>query len=129
MSISIIKDNTVTYPTDVYYNFNIYLIKGYEKFLDNTPIDKINVRKKVCQVIDELKEILFDNTVEGNPNLPLPKTQILNVMDWEENLIPYFDMLDVSVKHRNEPPIKTIEMFLRKAKLERLNNNLNESTV
>jgi hypothetical protein len=128
MSISIIKDNTVWYPKSIYYKYNVYLIEEYKKFLENTELQPVRI--KVEKIINELEELLYDNTVDGDPNLPLPVTKIFNVMEWEENLIHHFDVLDASVKHRNENsskykgsmPIKTIMYFLRKEKLEKLNS-------
>lgn len=129
MSISIIKDNSIWYPKNVYYKYNIYLIEEYEKFLVHTTLEPVRV--KVKKIIDELRELLDDNTVDGDPDTPLPATKIFNIMEWEENLIHHFDVLYASIKHRNEnsdkykvvPQIKPIMNFLRKEKLERLNSN------
>ena len=125
MSISIINNNTVTYPTDVYYRYNIYLINEYEKFLKNTTNEGVIVRVK--NIIGELQELLSENITDGNPDLSLPVTKIFNVMNWEENLFKHFELLDASLKYINEKSISPIEMFLRKAKLEKLNNIYDKS--
>lgn len=119
MSISIIKNNSVIYPTEVYRKYNLYLIDGYEEFLKNTTREP--VIRRVNEIILELQDLLFDNSPD-EPNAPMPITKILNVTEWEDELVRHYKTLNESVKYRNEPPILKIETFLRKEKLEKLNS-------
>lgn len=131
MSISVMKDNCICYPTEVYYKYNLYLIREYKLF--KYKISKLNLgdmaakrNKKYCEgVILELCELLEDNISHDTSN-------IFSTMDWEENLHRrYENLINFYDKLKNRfdeygmkcfiKKIKTIEIFLRQEKLERIN--------
>lgn len=119
MSISIIKNNTILYPIDVYKKYNIYLIDKYNFFLKTVTHEKVIIRFK--EIIIELQELLTDNTSDV-PNKPLSITKLLNTTDWEDELISHYKLLNDFCNLMNISSILNIEAFLRKEKLEKLNS-------
>jgi len=96
------------YPTAVYEKYNLYLIKEYNK-LD---INLYGRDKYINEVID----LLNDNTGDNK--------KILGVVDWEEHLIHYYHILNTYLfKNQLGLPLKTLNDFLRKEKLEKLQFN------
>ena len=94
------------YPTAVYEKYNRYLINKYYN-LD------INLYGRV-QYIREVTDLLNDNTSND-------VKKILNVTDWEEKLNHYYHILNTYLfTNQLGLPLKTLNDFLRKEKLEKL---------
>jgi hypothetical protein len=120
MSISIIKDNYIYYPIGVYYNYNLYLITEYNKFLKcfiNSEYHNLQGNIFINENIDKLKETLeinISNKIE----------HIFDVMDWENILIEKYKILDEIYKSTEKfgfNNIKNMNFFLRQEKLKKLN--------
>jgi len=120
--LEIIKDNTITYNTELYRKYNLYLIDKYKEFFENNQQYKYS--NHIHRIIIELEDLLNDN----NSN---DITKILNVTDWEEHLIYHYSILKYAegegkiIAQANAIVAKfslnSIEIFLRKLKLEKLN--------
>jgi len=135
-SFSTIGKGYIIYPTNIFKRFNNYLIDEYSKlyYLIDVPNSSIfevgkfhdkfigmkmkeQFKKTISIKIEELKELLESNT---NCNGDIKK--LLNVTDWEELLDEYYTLLNNTLLKYNFEPLKSKNFFLRKEKLERLNN-------
>lgn len=118
--IATIKDNSITYPTDIYLEYNIYLRKEYKKYSETITNKPYKVR--ALNIINELHELQIENTIT--------KKDIFSVMDWEEKLKHYYLVLHLAIQFENKP--LSIEAFqkkyLRKQKLKQLNNMSTDTT-
>jgi hypothetical protein len=113
--IATIKDNSITYPTDFYRKYSLYLIEELTWYMNNV---KEASKQKVSDIIINIQELIDDNDY-ANKN----KTDVFSVMDWEERLVFYYDSLEIASKYHNGcRKISSIENFLRKEKLKKLNN-------
>jgi len=106
-SIATYQPNYAIYPTGVYKKYNKYLIEEYSK------LPPIFGKEKHLR---EVEYLLESNSDTSN------SIKALNVIDWEEHLIEYYKILDTYLKSNNLSRLKTIESFLRKEKLQRINN-------
>lgn len=109
--IAIIKNNSITYPTDVYLEYNLYLIDEYTKFA--LSISQEQYSSVMKNRIISLEELIEDNTID--------KSKIFNIMDWEENLVHHYNILNSIYKHKKMKSLVSIESFLRKCKLQKIN--------
>lgn len=127
MVISKIIENGINYPTEVYYQYNLYLIDKFKKFiykLNKFPEIKeitVNNTRLYCErSITELSEILEQNISHDIENA-------FCVMDWEGGLISNHKSFELLSKAYNEDgyPMNikcvSIDVFLRKVKLKSIN--------
>jgi hypothetical protein len=113
--IATIKDNSITYPTDVYKKYSLYLIEELKWYMNNV---KEASKQKVSDIIVNIQELMDENDY-ANKN----KKDVFSVMDWEERLVYYYESLMTASKyHEGCRKVSSIENFLRKEKLKKMNN-------
>lgn len=123
MPISVIKNNSVSYPTEVYYQYNLYLIDEYKLFAERVFKSDISEKARYSNIeyshkaIDDLENILEENISSDIEN-------VFSVMDWEEKLQNHYSKLNDFYKRSNnfnQYSLNSINAFLRKEKLKNLN--------
>lgn len=126
MTLSKNIKNGVIYPTELYYQYNLYLQKEYDLFYFIVKNEKIieELKNTTLHIISGyIKEI--DNLLETN--ISDDPENVFSVLDWEENLVSYYSTIKKSYKHRlitKKRNILSIEMFSRKIKLKKLNEKV-----
>jgi hypothetical protein len=109
----------IIYNTELFRRYNLYLIKEYKVYLSTIQPGNL-YHKQVEGFVVRLEELLEDNTYSStDPNYI---TKVLNVVEWEKELIHNSNRLIIVYKYNGIKPIKTIELFSRIIKLEKLNS-------
>lgn len=143
MSLEIIEGNSVTYNTELYKKYTLYLISEYQKMRHlSEPIIKYSIKvlkldeclyfenqqqrflKGIDTIINKLNELLDDHIASR-----YDITKIFNVMDWEEILRGFYskiNKLQLEIKESNifDNNTVSIDTFFRKLKLEKLDENI-----
>lgn len=123
MTISKVYNNSIIYPTGVYYEYNLYLIEEYNILIDkilniNDGTPKTNAIKIIESFLKSLEDLLKKN-ISNDINTAL------NVLDWEDEMDFYYNSLIETYKNKrikNKRFIKSINSFLRKEKLKKIND-------
>ena len=121
MTISKNIKNGITYPTEVYYQYNLYLIKEY--YIIGDLICDLDILGKFL-VNEKYEKFLFDISKLLEDNISHDKENTLKIIDWEDDLNIFYKTLvntynDKRIKNKKD--IKKIEVFFRKEKLKKLN--------
>jgi len=120
MSIYRIQGNTITYPTNLYENYTLYLIKKYKNTSNTLQDNKTNLTEnELKQVlhglnvkIKELKGFISKFESEDNEHM-------FFVMEWEENLKKHYEIVKPFYKHFNIK-LLSLEIYQRIEKLNKL---------